>query len=49
VVAEALEAFDSGRRTIVPGRLIRWYMRLNQPAPSAIKLRVTERLYRPRG
>lgn len=49
VVAEALEAFNDDRRSIVPGRTIRWYMRLNQPAPSAIKLRVTERLYRPRG
>lgn len=47
VARESLEAFDRGRRTIVPGRVIRWYMRLNTPAPSPVKLRVIERMYRP--
>jgi short-subunit dehydrogenase len=48
VVEEALSAYDRGRRSIVPGRVVRWYMRLNQPAPRALKLRVIERMYRPR-
>ena len=48
VVAEALRAFDRGRGSIVPGTLIRWLQRLNAPAPTAIKLRVVERMYRPR-
>ena len=48
VVAEALEAFDRGRRSIIPGRVIRWFMRINQPAPRPIQLAVTERMYRPR-
>lgn len=48
VVEESLAAYDRGRRSIVPGRTIRWYMRLNRPAPEALKLRVIERMYRPR-
>ncbi len=47
VASESLRAFDRGRRTIVPGFVIRWYMRLNAPAPLPIKLRVIERMYRP--
>jgi uncharacterized protein len=47
VVAEALEAFDRGRGSIVPGRVIRWFVRM--PAPMALKLRVVERSYRPPG
>jgi uncharacterized protein len=48
VVEEALEAFDRDRRSIVPGRTIRWFVRLNAPAPTALKLRVVERAYRPK-
>lgn len=48
VVEESLAAYDRGRRSIVPGRTIRWYMRLNRPTPEAVKLRVVERMYRPR-
>jgi uncharacterized protein len=48
VAREALRAFERGRRTIIPGFVIRWYMRINRPAPAAIKLRVAERMYRPR-
>lgn len=49
VVAEALRAFDRGRGSIVPGRVIRWFLRLNAPAPTPLKLRVVERAYRPPG
>ncbi len=48
VVREALAAFDRGRRSLIPGRTIRWFMRLSSPSPRAMQLRVTERLYRPR-
>ena len=47
VVAESLKAFDRGRGSIVPGRVIRWFLRLNAPAPTPLKLRVVERAYRP--
>ena len=48
VVAEALEAWDGGRRSIIPGRLIRWVIRLTSQGPRALQLRITERLYRNR-
>ncbi|HET8975959.1 MAG TPA: hypothetical protein VFN15_04965, partial [Solirubrobacterales bacterium] len=48
VVREALEAYDSGKRSMVPGRFFRNFMRLNTPAPRAVQLRVAERLYRPK-
>jgi short-subunit dehydrogenase len=47
VARESLEAFDRGQRSIIPGSVIRWYMRINGPAPVPIKLRVAERMYRP--
>jgi short-subunit dehydrogenase len=47
VVEEALRAFDKDRGSIVPGAVIRWFLRLNRPAPTALKLRVVERMYRP--
>ena len=47
VAAESLRAFERGRRSIIPGPVIRWYMRINKPAPLPIKLRVVERMYRP--
>jgi uncharacterized protein len=46
-VAEALQAYDRGRRSVVPGRRIRWFLRATKPSPRAVQLRVTERLYRP--
>jgi uncharacterized protein len=49
VAKESLRAFERGERSIIPGSLIRWYMRLNAPAPLPIKLRVVERMYRPSG
>jgi uncharacterized protein len=48
VVREALAAYDRGRRSVIPGRAIRWFIRATRPSPRAIQLRVTERLYRPR-
>ena len=48
VVAEALRAYDRGRRSVIPGRMIRWFMRATGPSPRPIQLRVTERIYRPK-
>ena len=48
VVREALAAYDRGRRFVIPGRTIRWFIRATSPSPRAVQLRVTERLYRPR-
>jgi uncharacterized protein len=47
VVAESLAAFDRGRRSIVPGRTVRWFLRLTGPSPRSLQLRITERMYRP--
>ena len=47
-VRESLRAFDRGRRTVIPGRMIRWFIRATKPSPRALQLRVTERMYRPR-
>jgi short-subunit dehydrogenase len=46
-VAEALEAYDRGRRSVIPGRRIRWFIRATRPSPRALQLRITERMYRP--
>jgi short-subunit dehydrogenase len=48
VVRESLAAWDKGRRSIIPGRTIRWFIRATSPSPRAIQLRVTERMYRPK-
>jgi short-subunit dehydrogenase len=47
VVREALAAYDRGRRSVIPGRTIRWFIRATRPSPRAVQLRITERLYRP--
>jgi short-subunit dehydrogenase len=44
--SDALRAYDRGKRSMVPGRLFPWVMRATV-APKPIKLRVTERIYRP--
>ena len=44
--ADALRAYDRGKRSMIPGRLFPWVMR-GTVAPKPIKLRVTERIYRP--
>lgn len=48
-VQEALEAYDRGARSVIPGRLIRWFVRASAPSPRALKLRVAERMYRDAG
>jgi len=48
VVSESLQAFERGRRFIIPGRTIRWFIRATQPSPRALQLRITERMYRPK-
>ncbi|MSO41629.1 MAG: SDR family oxidoreductase [Solirubrobacterales bacterium] len=47
VVEESLRAYDKGKRAIIPGRTIRWFLRATGPGPKATKLRVTEKIYRP--
>jgi short-subunit dehydrogenase len=48
VVRESLEAWDRGKRSVIPGRTIRWFIRATQPSPRALQLRITERMYRPK-
>jgi short-subunit dehydrogenase len=48
VVRESLAAYERGRRSVIPGRTIRWFIRVTRPSPRAIQLRITERIYRPR-
>ena len=48
VVREALRAYERNRRSMVPGLFFRNFMRLNSVTPKAVKLRVSERLYRPK-
>jgi short-subunit dehydrogenase len=45
-VRDSLRAYDKGRRSVIPGRLMPWVMRATV-APKPIKLRVSERIYRP--
>ncbi|HSJ16821.1 MAG TPA: SDR family oxidoreductase [Solirubrobacterales bacterium] len=46
VVRESLEAYDAGRRSVIPGRTIRWFIRAGSVGPRALQLRVTERIFR---
>ena len=46
VVRESLEAYDAGKRSIIPGGRMRWFMRASR-GPRSLQLRVAERLYRP--
>ncbi len=47
-VREALRAYDRGKRSMVPGRFFRNFMRFNAMSPRAMKVRIGERLYRPK-
>jgi short-subunit dehydrogenase len=47
-VTDALHAWDRNKRSTVTGRFFPWFMRLSK-APRGVKLRVAERMYRPRG
>jgi short-subunit dehydrogenase len=46
VVRESLKAYDRGKRSFVPGRTFRWFMRISSTSPRAVGLRVAERMYR---
>ena len=48
VVREGLRAYERGKRSMVPGRFFRNFMRVNAATPKAVKLRVSERMYRPK-
>jgi uncharacterized protein len=48
VVEESLRAFDADKRSLVPGRFFRNFMRANNATPRGIRVRVAERLYRPK-
>jgi len=48
VVTESLAAYDAGRRSLVPGRTVRWFIRSTKLGPRALQLRVAERMYRPK-
>jgi uncharacterized protein len=47
-VTDALRAYDRSKRSMIPGRFFPWFMRA-AVGPKSLKLRVTERMYRPRG
>ena len=46
-VTDALRAYDSVKRSTITGRFMPWLMRASH-APKGMKLRVTERMYRPK-
>jgi hypothetical protein len=46
-VTDALRAYDRNKRSIIPGRFFPWFMRA-AVGPKSLKLRVAERMYRPR-
>jgi uncharacterized protein len=48
VVREALAAYDRDKRSMVPGRFFRNFMRMNNATPRGIRVRVAERMYRPK-
>jgi uncharacterized protein len=48
VVEESLRAYEADKRSIVPGRFFRNFMRANNATPRSLRVRVAERLYRPK-
>jgi short-subunit dehydrogenase len=46
-VREALDAYERGARSIIPGRTFRWVMRGTRLGPRSVQLRIAERMYRP--
>ena len=46
-VKDALRAYDQGKRSTVTGTFFPWFMRA-AVGPKGVKLRVAERMYRPR-
>jgi len=47
VARESLAAFKRGQRSVIPGAVIRWFIRGSSIGPLPLKLRVAERMYRP--
>jgi uncharacterized protein len=47
VAAESLDAYERGKRSIIPGRKMRWFIRATRPGTRGLQLRIAERLYRP--
>jgi short-subunit dehydrogenase len=47
VVKESLEAADKDKRSIIPGRLVRFSMMTTRPIPNALKLPVIKRINEP--
>jgi uncharacterized protein len=47
VVEESLRAYERGRRSVIPGRTIRWFIRASRVGPRTLQLRISERMYRP--
>jgi hypothetical protein len=47
-VSDSLRAYDDNKRSTIPGRFFPWFMRA-AVGPKGLKLRVAERMYRPRG
>jgi uncharacterized protein len=47
-VRDALRAYDHNKRSTITGTFFPWFMRASK-APKGVKLRVTERMYRPPG
>jgi hypothetical protein len=48
VVREALRSYDGGKRSMVPGRFFRNFMRVNNLTPRGIRVRVAGRMYKPK-
>jgi hypothetical protein len=46
-VSDALRAYDRDKRSMIPGRFFPWFMRA-AVGPKGLKLRVAERMYRPK-
>jgi uncharacterized protein len=46
-VSDALRAYDRNKRSVITGRFFPWFMRA-AVGPKGVKLRVAERMYRPR-
>ena len=48
VVREALRSYDGGKRSMVPGRFFRNFMRVNNVTPRGIRVRIAGRMYKPK-
>jgi short-subunit dehydrogenase len=48
-VGEALAAYDSDKRSVIPGRAMRAFRALTAPSPRSLQLRIAERMYRKAG